>query len=243
MKKILSIALSLIALAQSVTAADFFSTEECPELFTLGVRLGVNTSNRTLTGSLPGGYRHMSWGTGFDLGVTADINIKNYLSVRPELFYQSRSGDYAFITSHMPIVIGETDPLSPYYITQVGHRRSYNFIIPVLASFHFNITDDLRWNVDIGPYVGFTLGSKLKNEEVLSTDPVYADAPTFSQKASPMDFGVKFGTGFTLLTRYTFGIHYQAGMVKAWKDRRYDVYREVYGGRTKAWVFTVGYNF
>lgn len=242
MKKILSIALALAALAQSA-AADFFSTEDSPELFTFGVKIGVNTSNRTLTGSLPGGYRHMSWGTGFDLGVTADINIKNYLSIRPEVFYQSRSGDYTFITPHMPIVIGDNDPTAPYYITQAGHRRSYNLTIPVLASLHFNVTDDLRWNVDFGPYIAFTLGSKLKNEEVLSTDPVYADAPTFSQKPSPADFGVKFGTGFTLLSRYTLGIHYQAGMVKAWKDRRYDVYREVFGGRTKAWVFTIGYNF
>lgn len=237
MKHILTTAI-LIAGSMSAGAADFFSTEECDDLFTLGARIGVNTSNRTVNDDAAGSYNFQSWGTGFTAGVTASINIRNYISIEPGLFFESRSGNSVFTSEPL------ATPEGICYVTQSAHRHTYNLTIPVLASFRFNVTDDLRWHVDFGPYVGFMLKSKFENKELLSTRPDTYAQPPFDGKIAPVDFGFKMGTAFELMRKYYVGVHYEAGAVKAYKDVSLNNGLEkVYGGRTKAWNFTIGMNF
>lgn len=237
MKRIILGAACLLS-AIGANASDFFSTDECSDLFTFGARIGVNTSNRTMSNSaVPGAYHHESWGTGFDLGVTLDLNIRDYLSIQPGFFFESRSGAYTVIGTE----IEEGSLINISEIAQAGKRSSYNFTIPVVASFHFNITDDLRWNVDAGPYVAFVLGSRMKNKRFVVNG--NADEPLFSQKAAAVDFGIKMGTGLEILRHYYAGVHYMAGCIDAWKTRKLGSYTKNYGGVTKGWVFTVGYIF
>lgn len=237
MKRLISAAL-LSVFTLSAGAADFFSTEKSDELFTIGARLGINTSNRTVDKNAAGSYNFQSWGTGFTAGVTASINIRNYLAIEPGLFFESRSGHSSFTS--FPIAVENGN----YYVTQSAHRHSYNLNIPVLASVRFNVTEGLRWHVDFGPYVAFTLKSKLDNKELLSTRPDLNNEVPFSAKAAPVDFGFKMGTAFEIIGRYYVGFHYEAGAVKAYSDKNIgNGLEKVYGGRTKAWNFTVGYNF
>lgn len=237
MKRIITATL-FVLLALNAVAADFFSTEKSDDLFTFGVRVGVNTSNRTVNKDAAGSYNFQSWGTGFTAGVTASINIRDYLSIEPGLFFESRSGHSTFTSD--PI---DTD-LGICYVTQSAHRHTYNLNIPVLASLRFNITKDLRWHVDFGPYVGFMLKSKLENKELLSTRPDLDNEAPFTAKPAPVDFGFKMGTAFELYKKYYIGIHYEAGAVKAYRDQSLGGGMErIYGGRTKAWNFTVGLNF
>lgn len=237
MKRLLT-ALFVGGVAMTATASDFFSTEESDELFTFGARIGINTSNRTVDKNAVGSYSFQSWGTGFTVGAVASLNIRNYLAIEPGLFFESRSGHSTFTSS--PIAY----PDGVGYVTQSAHRHTYNLNIPVLASVRFNITDGLRWHVDFGPYVAFTLKSKLENKELLSTRPELDNEIPFNGKASPVDFGFKMGTAFEIIGRYHVGIYYEAGAVKAYKDKDLsDGLQRVYGGRTKAWNFTIGYNF
>lgn len=242
MKRITSlIAISAIAAAQA-TAADFFSNETPEQLFNLGVRLGVNTSNRTVGSENMSGYNVQGWGTGFDLGVIADLNIRDYLSIQPGVFFESRSNTYTFIT---PVATAGM-AAHEYLMSQAGTFNSYALTIPILGSVRFNITDDIRWNVDFGPYVSFMFGSKLKNKvNHNSTDNggIPAAGAEFRQKAAPVDFGFKFGTGLQILKHYTISAHYMAGAVRGWKDVKTEFGKYSYGGRTKAWVFTLGYDF
>ncbi|MDE7442521.1 MAG: PorT family protein [Muribaculaceae bacterium] len=225
-------------LALTATAADFFSTEECDDLFTLGARIGVNTSNRTVNPAAAGSYSYQSWGTGFTVGATASLNVRDYLSIEPGIFFESRSGHSTFTSDPIPTEDGLC------YVAQSAHRHSYNFTIPVLASVRFNITDALRWHVDFGPYVAFKLKSKLENKELLSTRPDIDNVAPFAGEAAPVDFGFKMGTAFELFRKYYLGVHYEAGAVKAYKDHDLGAgIEKIYGGRTKAWNFTIGLNF
>ncbi|MDE6007078.1 MAG: PorT family protein [Muribaculaceae bacterium] len=224
--------------AAGVNAADFFSTENCDNLFTFGARIGVNTTNRTLgSNSMPGAYHNESWGTGFDAGVTVDLNIRDYISIQPGFFFETRSGSYVLMGSPTDIS-GIPENVE---IAQAGKRSSYNFTIPVMAVLHFNLTDNLRWNVELGPYVAFVLDSKLNNKRFIVDGE--SDTPLFYQQASSVDFGIKMGTGLELFNHYYLGTHYIAGCIDAWKDLKIGSYTKSFGGVTKGWVFTVGYNF
>lgn len=117
---------------------------------------------------------------------------------------------------------------------------------------HFNITDDLRWDVEAGPYISLRLGSKLKNKVCnYNPDPSIGNGTAedrfadnvFRQKSKGCDFGIKMGTGLTLFKHYSFAVHYLAGCTPAWKDLKYENLRYSYGGLSKEWTFTLGYNF
>lgn len=226
------------ATAFCASATDFFSTEKCEELFTFGARVGVNTTNRTLGDSAyPSCYHHENWGTGLDIGATVGLNIRDYLTIQPGFFFETRNGAYTI----MGTADGSGIPGDGSEIAQTGKRRSYNFTIPVMAVFGFNVTDDLRWNVEAGPYVSFVLDSTLKDKRFVVNG--NADEPLFAQKAAGVDFGFKMGTAFEILDHYYVGAHYMAGCLPAWKDRKIGNVTKTFGGVTKGWVFSIGYNF
>lgn len=211
-------------------AEDFFSTDDADHLFDFGVRIGVNTSNRTIGSSVASIWNQNSWGTGFDLGAVANINFKDFISVQPGFFYESRSGSFAYES------IGYTENGNTYEITQLGKGREYLFTIPVVASVHFNVLDELRWNVDFGPYFQFKLKStfdhKFEYPYAYPNGIVYLD----NVKTSRADVGLKMGTSLDIYEHYHIGVHYLAGLCHAWNPGEL-------GGHNKAWMFTIGYNF
>lgn len=210
---------------------DFFSNEKPDKIFNLGVRVGINTSNRTLSNTVATIWNHNSWGTGFDAGIVADINIRNFVSIQPGFFYESRSGAYTYQNSNF------TPGGDHFVYTQVGKGREYLFTIPVVASFHFNIIDELRWNVDFGPYFQFKLKSTFDHKfEYPEATLAGAIQYTNDVKTSRCDVGLKMGTGFDIFTHYYVGVHYLAGMCHPWNPGKL-------GGHNKEWMFTVGYNF
>ena len=86
MKRIALAILSLCTLF-SASAQEFFDTGEPEEVFELGARLGINTSNSVTKKDFAPVYNHCSWGTGFDAGIVANLNILNYISVQPGFFF------------------------------------------------------------------------------------------------------------------------------------------------------------
>lgn len=165
------------------------------------------------------------------------LNFRDYLSVQPGFFFESRTGAYTL----MGPLSDPSDPQVTGDVAQAGKRSSHNFTVPVMAVIHFNLTYDVRWNVEAGPYVSFLLDSRLKNKRFVVTD--VNDRPLFSQKAASVDFGFKLGTGFEFLEHYYVGVHYLAGCIDAWKGLKMGDYTKSFGGVTKEWVFSVGYNF
>lgn len=207
-------------------ASDFFSTEQPEERFTFGLRLGVNTSNHTMRSSAFNVWNTDSWGAGFTLGAVADLAIRDYISIQPGFFFDYRSGKFSRVSVATDLA-GD-----PYDLVSVGDSHSAFVTIPILASLHFSITPDLRWNIDAGPYLGLRLGSS-DNRQVIEADPEGYVMREIGRRNS--DFGFKLGTSLTLWRTWSFGIHYLAGMSSVWDDG--------YAGRNKEWTFTLGYDF
>lgn len=217
--------------AGTAGAADFFDKSAPENLFNLGVRLGVNTSNKNVNKNVFDTWNCNSWGTGIDVGVVADLNFRNWLSIQPGFFYESRSGKYSYISTSSLALDG------PEYFAQYGRLRSYNFTVPILCSVHFNISDDVRWNVEAGPYLQFILKNSVSGD---FSFPIYGENSALPITYSPInpskfDFGLKFGSSLKILNHYLVGIHYEAGWLKPWKNANI-------GGRNKCWVFSIGYD-
>lgn len=213
-----------------VSAADFFSTDPADRLFNLGVRFGINTSNRTFSKDYFDIWNVNSWGTGIDAGVVLNLNMREFFSIQPGFFFESRSGNYSYVQNYV-----NSSNENDNYI-QVGHVKTYNFVIPVMASFRFNITDNLKWLVEAGPYIQFKLHSSDADKIELIEQSAYGNIKVSTAQSKFTDIGLKFGTGLMLDGHYSFSIHYMAGTSNVWKV-------PFEGGKNKAWSFTLGYDF
>lgn len=226
---ILAVAMTLgsnVANAQK----EFFSTERPENLFTFGARIGVNATNITAADKVFNVWNKNSFGTGFDAGIVLSLNIRDYLAIQPGFFFQSRSSNYSYATTFTG-----TD-FEPGEYSQMGHLRNYYFHVPVVASVRLNVSDDIRWNIDLGPDFQFKLKSDDDKVKILRQSSELAEPQTESAKIGFFDFGLRLGTGLTLKEHYHIGVSYTAGLLKAWKTA--DM-----GGHNKAWSFVVGYDF
>lgn len=232
MKKLLSILiLTVMAFVGSRAYGQaFFDTADAPKFFSLSARIGFNTSNRTF----PKGYYNLwnknSWGLGFNVGALANLNFKEYLSVQPGIFFETRSGDYAYLTDYL----GYYGSNETHY--EMGHLRAYYLTIPVVAQAKFNLCDFIKWSVDFGPYLQFCLKETGQNNvAVLYRLPQSNRYDEYTAQQRSVDFGFKMGTGLQFFRHYYVGVHYLAGALNAWKLPA--------GGKNKSWTFTLGYDF
>lgn len=250
MKKQLAIAAIMAGVcAVPASAQDFFSTQKCDRFMDLGVRVGVNTTNRTLGSDVyENAYTRENWGTGLDVGVVASLNVRDYLAIQPGFFYEYRYGSYTLMGENYAIPGAEA---SGYEVAQAGRRSSHNFTIPVLAVFRFNVASNVRWNVEVGPYVSFILSSTMSNSHLICDKSMIPPAeggqaefsPLFTTKPAPVDFGFKMGTGLNFCDHWNVSVHYMAGCIDAWKEQKIGSFKKDFGGVTKGWIFSVGYDF
>lgn len=228
--RFLIIATILLSSVSSASAQDFFDTADAPSFFNIGVRLGFNTSNRTFTKDAFNLWTNDSWGTGFNIGAVVNLNFKEYLSIQPGIFFESRNGKYAYLTEY----IDSYNKEQTFY--QMGTLRAYYISVPVLAVLKFNIANKIKWLVDLGPYFQLKLGeSGQDNINVLYRLPQANQYDYYTATSNSFGVGLKLGTGLKFLNHYYLGIHYLAGLTNAWKDPA--------GGKNKSWEFSVGYDF
>lgn len=229
-KLLLSLAVAAVAMMPA-KAVEFFSTDDAETLFDLGARIGVNTSNRTISNSMASIWNQNSWGTGFDIGAVCDINFKNFISVQPGFFYESRSGAFAYQS------VAYSPAGDDYVKTQLGKGREYLFTIPIVGSLHLNLQENVRWNVDFGPYFQFKLKSTFDKKFAYPQASLSGGIEYFDDvKTARCDIGLKMGMGLDIYRHYYVGVHYLAGLLNPWNPGKL-------GGHNKAWLFTVGYNF
>lgn len=232
---LLTVAMLLIALPAS--AVPFFSTAAPSRLFSFGVRVGVNTSNQTLSKDFFNKWNNNAWGTGFTAGVVVPINFRDFFAIEPGFYYESRSGNYAYSGEYE--WIGVDGAMASNTMTQFGHYRNYNFTVPILAKVRFNLSSKVKWSVDFGPYVSWRLKSSGDDFTVIDRDDtgVIGGPGTFIKADDRnFDFGFKMGTGITVFKHLYLGVHYSAGALDVWK-------KDYLGGRNKAWTITAGWDF
>lgn len=228
----LFLAMTLVCVP-AVKAESFFDTSRPRKFINFGARIGFNTSNRTFADGAFVNDIKTSWGTGFNVGLIADLNIREFLSLQPGFFFESRSGDLSnFVEYYEKDEMTGEDILAPHF--GVYHERSYYFTIPVVAVLKFNITKFLKWNLEFGPYLQFMLKETGSQNDIW----LYEFLPyEYSYKAfhRTSDFGFKMGTSFQVFKHYYIGAHYLAGTKDTWRIPK--------GGRNKSWMFTIGYDF
>lgn len=224
--------LASIILPTKIKAQPFFDTSDAPNLISFGARIGFNTSNRSFpVGNYTNQILTTSWGLGFNLGGVVNINFKEYLTLQPGLFFETRNSSLVNYNE----IYTSTGKIENIYVSK-DTQKSYKFTIPVMGVLKFNVSDMVRWNVEFGPYFQFNLKENGGQDSVklwywaggANSIPYYA-------KHRGFDVGLKMGTAFQIYEHYYVGAHYLAGLCNAWSIPN--------GGKNKSWMFTLGYDF
>lgn len=244
MKKVLSAFVLVIVAAVPFQgrAAEFVDRDAPASLLNLGVRLGITSSNVSTDIPGVGDNSEFSWKRGFNAGAVVDLNFRNYFSIQPGFFFENRSYNYLLV---------EHDPSQNLLKNELGHTRSYSFTVPVLAAFHFNLSDKFRWSVEAGPYFQFGIGDGKDEVEQISVSAPEGASGSYVHTSGKRDYygdgnwqhrsfdwGLKIGTGLRFLDHYVFNIHYQRGFrnVSANHNNNWEMHN-------KCWTFTLGYDF
>lgn len=223
MKRIVILSVALTSMLES-HGAEFLDTSVPDKLFTLGGRIGFNITNNTLGATLPNtSWDSSSWGSGFELGAVADIAFRDWVAVQPGFFYQTRSHSFSMAYNGLNDI-------------HLGHSLQYTFQVPILCSARFNVTDQVRWIVEAGPYVSFNLGHE-DSGFTISIDPEFSTPANFTRHRRAVNAGFKVGTGVLLRDKYWVGAHYQGCFTNLYTEA------SPLSGHPKAWSFTLGYNF
>lgn len=224
------IAALLITFVNTAFCQDFFSKDQAPSLFNIGVRLGVNTSNRTFPADAFNRWNVCGWGTGVAAGCVVDLNLRDYFSIQPGIFIESHNGTYALAHTYYDLE-GQPDDFS-----QMGRLRSVNVNVPVMVSVKFNLSPTLRFMAEAGPYVQYYFNDNARDKIQVILQQETPDDLVEGEMAIPSKFdaGLKIGGGFMFRRKYSFNIHYLAGSRNAWTTP----YK---GGKNKEWLFTIGY--
>ncbi len=211
MKKLLLVivcalmASTIFAQRTTTSSTSFFSSERGDQSVVVGVRAGLNFANMT-AGEDDYTYSPASR-TAFNVGISLDFPIVESLYLQSGLYLSSKGCTEDEIT------------LSPMYLE-----------LPVLASYRFNFSEAAQLQLNIGPYFGFGIGGKEKDDGEkydFFEDDFY----------SRFDSGLQFGAGVTLGKVY-LGFAYQFGYVNLFKEVEDDEYL-----KNKNFMINVGFNF
>ena len=213
-----------------IKAIEIFDMSEPSRFFSLSARFAINSSNRTFPSGYFNKWNNNSWGTGIDVGALANIHIKEFLTIQPGLFYESRSGNFAYLTGYLDFAGKEQE----HY--EMGHYNSYNFTIPVVGVVKYQLLENVEVMAELGPYFQVRLKETgQKNIQILHREPLTNDYSVYKASSKGYDVGLKMGGGLRFFDHYYVGVHYLAGLCNAWTRPS--------GGKNKSWQFSVGYDF
>lgn len=182
---------ALSCMATSVTAqSDFWNGEKDNGPVTFEVQTGINLSKFANV------ERWNNIKPGLNIGVMAEKPIFYSLSVKAGLFYTMK-GAKGKNDGGFGGTIETT--FSPSYLE-----------IPVMASYRYQITEDLLGQFDLGPY--FAYGLHGKNKKVYSGSSVGKDSETEDdvfEYIKRFDCGVRFGPQVVYKNKYSLSLSYE----------------------------------
>ncbi len=197
---------------------------------TFGVRGGLNFAKIAMNDNYDNDQKAS---IGFNLGTIADIPLLYGFYFQPGLFLISNGAKYKEKGSET--YYGEE------YKWEYTEKIVLTYLqLPLLASYHYNISNELQWEVNFGPYLAVALAGKLKTKwketEDGETEKGSESESIFGNDyaAKRFDFGLCFGTGITW-DKYYIGLRYDLGLTNmldnnnSWKNRVFSI--------------NIGYNF
>ncbi len=167
-----------------------------------GVRAGMNISS--LSGE---GNDDLDSRIGYHVGAVMDWNVAENLYVQPGLFFTTRGAK------------------------KEDWKMNANYLqIPVSVAYRFPVSDNLKIDVNAGPYFAMGIGGKYKfgGEDLGDVFGDKGDCKRF-------DAGLRVGAGVHI-QKFSVGLIYDLGLTNIAKGE---------GGKTKngAFQISVGYNF
>lgn len=134
---------------------------------------------------------------GFHIGAFVDLGLTENFYIQPGLFYSNKG------------LKGELKEDDSYKL-----KMNLSYLeIPILASYRINLSDNMKWHINAGPYLAYGIGGKIKFEGELLEDE-FDDLKAFDEDEGDLkrfDFGLSFGTGVNFKSVY-LGVKYDLGL-------------------------------
>ncbi|WP_305386190.1 porin family protein, partial [uncultured Muribaculum sp.] len=195
-------ALLLIGISVSSQAQTLIDYGVPAKLFQVGVRAGFNTSN--LTTNYDDAFQdikwnHNQWKGGFSAGMVVDINLRNFFTIQPGIFLDTRKSTYHYLVNSDNVLKAIDGQLTGNYIR-----------IPILASLRLGVAELAQVQIDFGPYFAWGFGGANKYT-VYGTSDTEPTAPQvigrdfksdcFGDKGmvQTYDWGLKMGLGVLVM--------------------------------------------
>jgi hypothetical protein len=166
-----------------------------------GVKGGLNFSN--WTGDTEG--VNLKYKAGFNAGLFADIKMSDKISIQPEVLFSlvgTKVDNYTLEFDNNEIT------------GDVNFNTAYIYV-PVM----FKLYVAEKFNVEVGPQVGFLVSAKSVAQIEGNSQKVKND---IKEIFNTVDFGVNFGAAYDLDQHFALGIRYNLGLSNIGKNEEGD---------------------
>lgn len=238
MKKLLVVIVCALATIGGVNA----------QSVSIGVRAGLNVANAGgdfKDNKYYGEDTDFKSKVGFHVGVIADIELSKSFYLQPGLYFSTKG------------LKAEDKGNSAEYSEELNYNLNY-LELPILASYRFNISDNVKWHINAGPYFALGVGGKLKTtvtedgeKTEYKTDAFgieKEDAEESKGGLKRFDAGLSFGTGISISKIY-IGIKYDLGLANI-ADKKSEMWsgfgedeNKALKVRNRNFAISVGYTF
>lgn len=188
------------------------------EKVTFGVRAGVNVNSLSVSGE-----SDLKSRVGYHVGAVMDWNVAKNLYVQPGIYFTTRGAKSS----------GEG----------WEQKINMNYLqIPISVAYRFPVSEQVKIDVNVGPYVALGLGGKMKISESYGFDDEYdidEEIKAFGSEGlcKRFDAGLRFGAGVHI-RKFTVGLCYDLGLT--------NIARESGEGakiKNGSFQISLGYNF
>lgn len=234
---------SLLAAAM---ALPLFMNAQIQAPVKLGLRFGVNTSNISET-RVPSGrteVHEVAWKPGFNAGAIVDIPLKHNFYLTPGFYYDYRHDEYTLISTYPSEIDGVKNEVAEHL---QGSVTTNWFHIPMLVSYRLPV-GVVDFQFDFGPYISLGLGGR--DNVVIRTyngDVPFTESENIKHNAFGygndsryynIDWGFDIGLGLLFAKHYYVGAHYLLGARNLALNKQV-----IRNAHSRAWQFSIGYNF
>lgn len=200
MKRLLIGVLCALISTCAFAESTFWDSTKSTEGFSLSAGLGMNVASLT---------KQNLWGSkvGLNVGIMAEKPVLNSLSVKAGLFYTMKGAKNGGRDTGFGATLRST--LDPGYLE-----------IPVMASYRYQLNEQIRLQFDFGPYFAFGLhGEDVKKVSGGASSPTKTVYKLFGSKGqmNRFDLGLRFGPEIVFNNKLRAGIAYEIGFTNAVK--------------------------
>ncbi len=220
MKRLLIGAVCALAGTCAFAQNSFWDSAKSTEGISLSAGLGMNVASLT---------KQNLWGSkvGLNVGIMAEKPVLNSLSVKAGLFYTMKGAKNGGRDTGFGATLRST--LDPGYLE-----------IPVMASYRYQLNEQIRLQFDFGPYFAFGLhGKDVKKVSGGASSPTKTTYDLFGSdgQMNRFDLGLRFGPEIVFNNKLRAGIAYEIGLTNAMSEECNS------GIKNSNFMINVGYTF